>query len=254
MLTRYEFLLQPDKACRPRQEWGYRLYAALLGEAPTEFGLEAHGGDVTPVSQYLKTGNDGRPVWSVALLGRSAENALCGPLEALHTLRLERDGVCFSVEMLSAEHIPDAETLLAAAAEHSGTHLLCFRTSTAFKSRGQYLNLPTTRLIVQSLLKKWNGCISECPIDDEDGEGMEAIAAGLRCRSFQIQDQTFYLKGNSVPGFTGRLTLENRLRGFHRQLADALLIFSGYAGIGIKTTLGMGGVERLREDLRKKEA
>ena len=248
MLTRYEFLLRPDKACRPRQEWGYRLYAALLREAPTRFGLEAHGGDVTPISQHLKTGGEGPLIWSVALLGQSAEDVLCGPLEALRELQLEKDGVCFSVEKLRTERVPDAASLLAAATEHSGTHPLLFRTSTAFKSRGQYLNLPTARLIIQSLMKKWNGCISECPIDDEDGEGMEAIAAGLRCRSFQITDQRFYLKGNSVPGFTGRITLENRLSGFHRQLADALLLFSEYAGVGIKTTLGMGGVQRLRQD------
>ena len=42
----------------------------------------------------------------------------------------------------------------------------------------------------------------------------------------------------------GELTLENRLSGFHRQLADVLLLFSGYSGVGIKTALGMGGVRR----------
>lgn len=69
------------------------------------------------------------------------------------------------------------------------------------------------------------------------------MAQGLECSGFQLRSQTYYLKGNSIPGFTGWMTLENRLTGFHRQLADALLIFSGYTGIGIKTTLGMGGVQ-----------
>ena len=45
-----------------------------------------------------------------------------------------------------------------------------FLTPTAFKSRGQYLNLPTTRLVLQSLIRKWNGSVTECPIEDEDGE------------------------------------------------------------------------------------
>ena len=95
-------------------------------------------------------------------------------------------------------------------------------------------------------MKKWNGCLPECPIEDEDGEGLETMACGLRCRRFQLRNQMYYLKGNSIPGFVGELTIENRLNGFHRQLADALLLFSAYSGVGVKTTLGMGGVEDLR--------
>ena len=136
-----------------------------------------------------------------------------------------------------------ADELFALAAQgNSQLHRLRFCTPTCFKSVGQYLPLPTTRLIVQSLMKKWNGCISECPIEDEDGQGMETLAAGLRPRDFQLRSRTYYLKGNSIPGFVGELTLENRLNGFHRELADALLLFADFAGIGIKTTLGMGGV------------
>ena len=74
---------------------------------------------------------------------------------------------------------------------------------------------------------------------------MEALAVGLRPRSFGLHDQTYYLKGNSIPGFVGELTLENRLDGFHRELANALLYFADFAGVGIKTTLGMGGVEHI---------
>lgn len=244
MLTKFSYSLQPDRECSPRQEWGYRLYSALLKETPVSFGLEAHSGEITPVSQFLKSEHGCTPIWTVTLLGHNAEESLYDILETIREIRLDKGGITFTVVKNSVSQIPSVEALLDAAAQQSGIHQLRFCTSTAFKSRGQYLNLPTTRLIVQSLIKKWNGCISECPIDDESGEGMETIAAGLRCRSFQIKNQMFYLKGNSIPGFIGEITLENRLSSFHRQLADALLIFSEFAGIGIKTTLGMGGIER----------
>lgn len=76
---------------------------------------------------------------------------------------------------------------------------------------------------------------------------MEAMAVGLLCRRFQLRDRTFFLKGNAIPGFVGEMTLDNRLSGFHRELAGALLTFAGYAGVGIKTSLGMGGVEHRTE-------
>ena len=243
MLSNYRYILKPDQDCRPRPEWGYRLYAALLEQLPNQFATDAHNGEVTPVSQYLSVKTDGALVWSFSLLGEHAEEALSGTLDTLRELRLEKDGVCLTVENRHFSSVSDADALLNEALQHNGIHRLRFSTATAFKSRGQYLNLPTTRLILQSLMKKWNGCMPECPIEDEDGEGLETMAYGLRCRHFQLRNQMYYLKGNSIPGFVGELTIENRLSGFHRQLADALLLFSAYSGVGIKTTLGMGGVE-----------
>ena len=52
---------------------------------------------------------------------------------------------------------------------------LRFQTPTAFKSRGQYVNLPTTRLLMQSLVQKWNGSFLDCPIEDEDGLGVASV-------------------------------------------------------------------------------
>lgn len=242
MLTQYQLTLAPDKSCRPRPEWGYRLYAALLEEASASFGDRVHRDAVTPVSQFLAV-RSGTLLWTVSLLGGDSESALCPVLERAEGFYLQKDGVALSVQDRRVRTVTDVDGLLALGAAHSGDHRLCFCTATAFKSQGQYLNLPTSRLIVQSLIKKWNGCFPDCPIEDDGGEGMEALAAGLRCRQFRLRDRMYYLKGSSIPGFVGELTLENRLTGFHRQLAGALLLFSAYAGVGIKTTLGMGGVQ-----------
>lgn len=243
MLTQYRFHLTPNCACRARPEWGYRLYAALLERSDAAFGENVHRDGVTPVSQFLRVGQDGELLWTVNLLGNEAETALCGVLEQAGQITLEKDGVTLSAQLAQRRAVADADELLALAAAHSGEHRLAFRTATAFKRQGRYLNLPTARLIVQSLVKKWNGCITDCLIEDEDGEGLDALANGLRVKSFHLSDRMYYLKGNSIPGFTGELLLDNRLSGFQRQLTDALLLFADFAGVGIKTTLGMGGVE-----------
>ncbi|WP_308526911.1 CRISPR system precrRNA processing endoribonuclease RAMP protein Cas6 [uncultured Oscillibacter sp.] len=246
MMTRYRLALTPDHPCNPRPEWAYRLYAALLAQAPGAFGAEAHQDGATPVSQHL-TLEEGKLIWTVGLLGADCEEKLSSVLEQLHQLRLEKDRVTLAVERRERRTVADAEELLDLAARERGLHTLRFVTATAFKSQGRYLNLPSTHLIIQSLVKKWNGCIRECPIEDTDGQGAEALAAGLRLRAFRLYDRMYYLKGSSIPGFVGELTLENRLEGFQRQLADALLLFADHAGVGIKTTLGMGGVEHQTE-------
>ena len=241
MLTQYRLTLSPDRPCHPRPEWGYRLYAALLEEAPDSFSAGVHRDAITPLSQFLMKQGDSL-LWTVSLLGGDSESALTPVLERAERFRLIKDNAVLSVRDRWVRKVADMDELLARGAAHDGIHCLRFCTATAFKSKGQYLNLPTSRLIIQSLMKKWNGCFQDCPINDDDGEGMEALAVGLQCRQFRLRDRMYYLKGSSIPGFTGELTLENRLTGFHRQLASALLLFSAYAGIGIKTTLGMGGV------------
>ena len=68
------------------------------------------------------------------------------------------------------------------------------------------------------------------------------LAQDLRCCGLQLRDLNYRLKGQAIPGVVGTITLENRLEGFPAQLAHALLTFATFSGVGIKTTLGMGGV------------
>ena len=242
MIVRCRIELTPDRviACRP--EWGYHLYAALLERGPQGYAQKIHQDGPSPVSQYL-CARDGRILWTVTLLGEEAREALAPLLEAETVYRLKREQVELRATLRTRDEIATPEAMFLRAAAATSTHALSFNTPTAFKSRGEYQILPTPRLILQSLMKKWNACFPECPIEDEDGQGMEAMATGLLCRHYRLRDQPYHIKDQTIPGFVGELTLENRLTGFHRQLADALLYFADYAGIGIKTTLGMGGTE-----------
>lgn len=246
MLTRCRLDLTPGRPCSPRPEWAYRLYAALLERAPEAFGERVHEMAISPVSHYLDC-QDGRLSWYVTLLGGEAEDSLGSLVEHLSSLHLDKDRLTFEVRLGDTDRIADADGLFLRAAAGTDRHRLQFRTPAAFKSRGHYQILPTTRLILQNLIQKWNGCFPDCPIEDEDGQGMEAMAVSLLCRRFQLRDRTYFLKGNAIPGFVGEMTLDNRLSGFHRELAGALLTFAGYAGVGIKTSLGMGGVEHRTE-------
>ena len=246
MLTQYHLILRAETNERPRSEWAYRLYASVLEKAPQSFISAAHEDAVTPVSQFLRREKNGDLLWTVSLLGEASESALSGVLDELRQMELDRGGRVWVMRRERSE-IRSVDELFAAAAQGGGNHRLNFRTPTAFKSRGRYVDLPTSRLILQNLIRKWNGCITGCPIEDEDGAGLEALAAGLFCRDFSLRRRLYYLKGNPVPGFVGSIELENRLEGFHHALADALLLFSAYAGVGIKTALGMGGVEYTRQ-------
>lgn len=240
MITQYRFGLTPDCECRPMVEWAYCLYAALLEQAPPAFGNRVHKDGTSPVSQFLQLRQE--VTWQVTLLGKEAEETLGPVLEREKPLWLHKERVWLAPHLLEKREIPNPDALFVMANGFGKRQEVRFVTPTAFKTHGIYQILPSVRLILQSTIKKWNGCFPNCPIEDEDGQGIDALAEGLLCRKLSLKDQTYFLKGRALPGFIGSIQLENRLEGFHAQLANALLLFAGCAGVGIKTTLGMGGV------------
>lgn len=244
MITQIKMTLEKELGGEDfRPEWTYRLYSECLQEVPFAFGEKLHNNNVTPVSQYLKR-NGEKIIWTVNLLGEEAEKYMKPVFQEKQVYHI---GPEIKVVDQMIQRIADADSLLAMAAGGGsrGVHQLCFETATAFKSQGQYTNLPTIKLIIQNLVKKWNGCFPEMLIEDEDGQGIDTLIAGLYCSGYRLHDQRYTLKGTCIHGFVGNIVIKNNLKGFHKELADAILLFSGYSGVGIKTALGMGGVRHL---------
>lgn len=241
MITQYEFSLSSPNGMIFKPECSYRLYAVILRLAGKEFADYVHEQEITPISQYVYFCRD-EAVWSISLLGGYAEKEVSPILDHISRCEMD-DGKIVELALRKKTHIKDVEELFANSKTGSDSKLIRFKSACAFKSQGHYVNMPGSRLIIQSLIKKWNGCMDECQIEDEDGEGINAIAEGMTFEEFIIRDKKYRLKGNVISGFTGEILVRNRLHGFHKELLDALLYFARFSGIGIKTTLGMGGVE-----------
>lgn len=231
MIRSYRFQLSsPQNA-----NIAYPLYAALLERAPREFAARVHESTVTPVSQYV-CGD----TWQVSLFGDEAIGTLAPVLEALQEVSLRREHTCLELRLASVRSVGTVDELLDAPPLRQGT--LQLRTPAAFKSAGVYQLLPTQRLLMQSLLLKWNGCFADhCFIEDEGG-GLEALAEALRYRSLELRSAEYAMKRTRIPGVTGDLDFELRSSDFLTRLASALLTFGTYSGLGIKTALGMGGL------------
>lgn len=240
MLTRYELTLESSRAVPPESEWAYPLYAALLEQLPKTVAESQHIGDRTPISQFLRCDPDGTMRWHVSLLGTAAEDVIAPVLETNKVYHLRKLNTVLQVTDRRKVTISSVEDLLTE--PHKQKRKLRFCTPTAFKSRGEYELLPTPERMLQNLVRQWNVCVPECSIEDEDNEGIFMLTRDLRCCGLELKDRTYRLKGHPIPGIMGTLTLDNRYQGFLAQLVNGLLTFATFAGVGIKTTLGMGGI------------
>lgn len=77
----------------------------------------------------------------------------------------------------------------------------------------------------------------------QDPDAEQAILQGVHITGYRLHTQRYDLKGSWVPGCQGSITLEARLALPLLELWNALLSLAPYSGLGIKTALGMGGVE-----------
>ena len=114
---------------------------------------------------------------------------------------------------------------------------LVFATPTAFKAGDLDLPLPVPRLVFGGLLRKWN-TFSPYPL----GVSPQELERKVALAEVHIRTRFFYDGRSHIVGFVGRARFRV-LRGASIELLRAvntLAQFSFYAGVGRKTTHGMG--------------
>lgn len=221
-----------------KSNFAYYLYAILLENCPNSFATEIHNTGFTPISHKLLIKDD-KILWKVTLFN-DAISILGDVLLNKKEWFIKKENIVLSTVDVQCTTIT-ADDLFKYKYD---SIKLNFVTTTAFKSQDIIHNIPSNHFIFQSLFKKWNMAFPEAIIEDDDQEGIETIARHMIIKNFILKDSTYRLKGQSIKGFQGNLLLtpHNKMDNFHKELAFALLLFSEYSGIGIKTAMGMGGI------------
>ena len=116
-----------------------------------------------------------------------------------------------------------------------------FRTPAAFKSQGEYVFLPELRLLYQSLMMKYSASSDDEAAEDEDV--LEQLIAYSRVSKYRLRSCIYSLHGVRIPAFLGQLSI--RVSGPQAMVnfLHMLFRFGEYAGVGIKTAMGMGNIK-----------
>ncbi|WP_143443227.1 CRISPR-associated endoribonuclease Cas6 [Lentilactobacillus parakefiri] len=117
---------------------------------------------------------------------------------------------------------------------------LDFISPTAFKSQNSFIFLPDIRLIFQSLMRKYEYVFSDT--DHVDVELLDQIIQSTRIKHFKIKSEYYSIHQAFIPGFKGKIKLSCSGPQTLVNYVNLLLKFGEYAGIGVKTGLGMGAV------------
>jgi CRISPR-associated endoribonuclease Cas6 len=231
-----------DENIRPAYNWSYMLYGTLTRRLSGESAELLHEQERPYVSHYLAVERDERVcVWLVTLFD-GAPADIASTLSRMTEYDLEKPGARMKVR--SVDESPEIsesdlcrEYLAKAPPGRQAT--LDFLSPCAFKSAGEYVIMPSKELILQSCVNRWNLVSSVSRLDDP--EVLSDIVSGCRITRYRLQSASYDMKNVKIPSFIGRVTMSARGPDPLIRLFRLLMAFAGYAGVGIKTALGMGG-------------
>lgn len=177
-------------------------------------------------------------IWTVNLLNDAARQIVFPVLESAKEIPLHE--LTLPVSEVRTFPAISAEELIRSGRSRSETRAkIAFLSPCAFKQSGRYTIFPQETLLLQSLIAHWNAAFPEYALIDSDA--LQALQQGLHIVDYNLHTTRYLLKETRIPAFQGNVTIEARLAPPLLELWNALLSFASHGGVGIKTTLGMGG-------------
>jgi CRISPR-associated endoribonuclease Cas6 len=118
-----------------------------------------------------------------------------------------------------------------------------FRSPTGFRSNGRNVLFPQTDLVFGSLITRWNA-YSETVIDNSV---VDELLSNVFVSQHTIRTQLLEFGSYRQVGFIGKCTFELPGKSSENAIRcmNALADFALFAGVGAKTTMGMGQTEKL---------
>ena len=228
-------------------QFNYSLSTAFQGYLmeliDEKFAEKMHSSGYHPYSQFV-TVSDGKIKWTVNVLDKEAEMYIVNRLleddiKSVHINKLD-DDLCIVNKDYSVTTYEDLfkECYFKNDSRYVEVRFL---TPTAFKQNNRYQFFPNIKLIFQSLMMKYDASSSENVIFDE--ELLKHFEENLEIVSYNLRSTSFFVNTNKIPAFTGRLVFKANGPMQMANLAYLLLRFGAYSGVGIKSGMGMGGIE-----------
>lgn len=193
-----------------------------------------------PYSQYLYKTQD-KVFWCVNALDEEAGKEIIDPLLRDDFTEFSLKKQDRTIHILNKNIIETSQQeLVKQFYSEAPQHLFRIEmiTAASFKQRGKYIVLPDIRLFFQSLMNKYSAVSPDMELMDEDV--LEMLTEKSEILQYRLRTVKFPVEGICIPGFIGDFLLKVSGADTMAAYAKMLLKFGEYAGVGVKTAMGMG--------------
>jgi len=253
MLTTLHIIMEKPRNCRISVNISSLLQGVLMEIVSSDTAEALHSGGRQPYSQYVEILED-KIVWTVQTLTRQAYEQMIVPLldEKVSSIYLRHRDREFRIldkiqKQMSYEQLRRDYYFT----NCSRFVTIQFVTPTAFKSKGEYIFYPTVRLLMQSFMLKYDACSDDGELFSE--EVLEHFVEHVKIVKYKLRSYEFHLEGTKVPAFLGEITLKIGGAQAFVNLAEYLVRFGEFSGVGIKCGMGMGGIRVVEKERGRRE-
>ncbi|MDE7325625.1 MAG: CRISPR-associated endoribonuclease Cas6 [Lachnospiraceae bacterium] len=241
MLAELKMELESDSA-----ELGYfqssNLQGVLMEQIDGCYAQKLHEQGIKPYSQYI-TGTD-KKEWRVKTLTTEAYEQIMFPLldSSFEEFYIEKKQIHVRICKKEINTISYQELLDEFYSAPCSRYLnLEFLTPTSFKSAGRYIIMPDMHYIYQSLMNKYSAVSVDMDMYDE--ETLHQLTSSSMITQYRLRSVSFPLEGIKIPSFKGEMRVKLNGTDTMAKYVRLLARFGEYAGVGIKTAIGMGGMK-----------
>lgn len=238
LLNRLDIVLENKEV---NTNMGSLFHGYLMSVIDSDYAEYLHYCDIRPFSSYLFYSRKyGKFVWRLQTLNQTAYDMIIKLLieSKKGSIYLTHKDMNISVtEYIEYETVTYSDLYMDDAQQSKMT----FVTPTSFKSQGQYMIFPDIERIFMSVIRKVNQFSDELKLEDESV--ISDLIDASYIQNYQLRSSRFYLEKTRVNGFKGDITIRYKGAEAYQQMIQFILKVSEYTGIGIKTSLGMGGIQ-----------
>lgn len=219
----------------------------LMHQLPDEIATTLHHSTIKPYSISVRhSGNT--VIFTVSLLGdemtRHVEPILLNEDLKAFTLSSSKQKE-FKVQKIQIETLTQAELSKIFYQDSAPKHYrIKFLSATSFKEDGEYIMFPDLKLLLQSLMQKYNVIFEKNNHVDQDL--LNDLILKTRIVNYRLQSSYYPVHKSFIPGFLGEIKIACYGNQTLRNYLNMLLTFGSYSGVGIKTTMGMGTIECIK--------
>lgn len=221
------------------------LQGALMEHIDKEYAERLHGLPFNPYSQCCTFDSENNQIiWKIKALTNEATQHLIKPMQETDFVFLKKLDADLPIVAKTIDETPLRSITDLIAKDPTQKSSIDFVTPTAFKSKGSYVFMPSVRLIFQNLLMRYGQIYGADK--DIDPETMRYIDEHVSIASYSIRSKYFgnvTQENKKLPAFVGSISIYAKGPQHLIGLVRMLVKFAEYSGVGIKTSMGMGGVQ-----------
>ena len=245
MPTAMEIVLGIPEKEKIHRAMGSIMQGALMEILDSDSAKMLHVDGLRPYSQYVYYDkNKNLPIWRVNSLNEWAFEKISNAVTRQRQIFLKHKN--YRVDFLKCDIIAAESYADIAARFMSEFAPICkgveleFVTTASFRRDGQYVIFPELYLLIQSLLNRWNKFAEGFLIEEDISHMMSTFC---RVTEYNLRTQIFLLERQKITGFCGNMTLKFEGDRVVNNMLALLFEYANYAGVGIKTALGMGAMK-----------